>query len=165
MKCHILMLNPPPTDALIAELAQFGQKLTHSLGRPEIDWSWRPTPDDWSLTELVCHLRDVEREVHQPRIAAILSEQQPFMAGVNADSWAETRSYASQAGSMALADYLAARHATVASLRELDDAAWHRHGQHAFFGQTTLQELVFLAVQHDRNHDIQLQKLLNQESA
>lgn len=154
------MLNPPPTSELIAELEQFSQKLTRALQQPDIDWSWQPGPDSWSLTEMVCHLRDVEREVHQPRIAAVLEEQQPFMVGVNADGWAETRNYAAQDGPAALADYVAARDATVDTLRQLDEAAWQRQGQHAFFGQTTLQELVYLAVQHDRNHDAQLTRLL-----
>lgn len=155
------MLNPPPADALIAELAGFGRKVAQSLGGPDVDWRWHAGPDDWSLTQLVCHLRDVEREVHQPRIAAVLAEQQPFMAGVNADSWAETRRYEAEDGPEALAGYLAARRATVATLRELDEEAWQRQGQHAFFGQTSLQELVYLAVQHDRNHDTQLDRLLN----
>ncbi len=159
------MLNPPPTQALITELEQFSQRLTQSLQQPDIDWSWRPGPNAWSLTEMVCHLRDVEREVHQPRIIAVLDEQQPFMVGVNADSWAETRSYAAQDGPAAVTDYTAARQATLAMLTELDEAAWQRQGQHAFFGQTTLQELVFLAVQHDRNHDAQLTRLLDHQSA
>ncbi len=159
------MLNPPPTQALISELEQFSQKLTHSLQQPNIDWSWQPGQDAWSLTEMVCHLRDVEREVHQPRFVAVLEEQQPFMVGVNADSWAETRNYEAQDGPAALADYAAARRATVAMLRELAEEAWQRQGQHAFFGKTTLQELVFLAVQHDRNHDTQLTRLLNHDSA
>ena len=37
-------------------------------GLDSFTWSHEPTPDDWALTELVCHMRDTEREIHQMQI-------------------------------------------------------------------------------------------------
>lgn len=157
------MLNPPPTSELLSELEAFRHSVAGLLATDEVDWLWRPTTGEWSLTEIICHLRDVEREVHLPRFRAVLRENQPFIPGVNADEWAGPRHYQEQSGPDALRSYLIARSETVRFLEQLDEADWQRQGQHAFFGQTTLQELVFLAVQHDQNHRKQLIQLQAKE--
>jgi len=36
---------------------------------------------------------------------------------------------------------------------------WETQGQHTFFGPTSLHELVYLAVQHDRVHGQQIDAL------
>jgi hypothetical protein len=36
---------------------------------------------------------------------------------------------------------------------------WERQGQHTFFGPTSLREIVFLAVRHDRVHAEQIAAL------
>lgn len=153
------MINPPPPAELVAELDHFRDEIAGlSLGSTA-DWQTRPTADQWSLGEVMCHLRDVEREVHQARIEAILTDEKAFLAGVNADEWAGPRDYCSQDGPAAQAEYLAARDRTIATLAALPPEIWDRQGQHTFFGPTTLQELVFLIVQHDRVHDKQIEML------
>ena len=47
---------------------------------------WRKHPqDEWSLTEIACHLRDVEIEINQPRLRKILDEANPFIAAIDSD--------------------------------------------------------------------------------
>ncbi len=53
--------------------------------------------------------------------------------------------------------FLAARQKNLALLDDLDNSIWQRMGRHAFFGPTSLQELVNLAVQHDEVHLQQIQ--------
>lgn len=50
---------------------------------------------------------------------------------------------------------------SIEKLRELDYEQWERTGTHAFFGTTSLQELINLAVQHDQAHWQQVQELLS----
>jgi hypothetical protein len=156
------MINPPPASDLIDEMVAFHSLLVRLQGAGG-DWQLRPTDGEWSLTEVLCHLRDVEREVHQPRIRAILAEPSAFLPGIDADEWAEPRAYRRQDGRAALIDYLVARDETVALLRSLTADAWERQGQHTFFGPTTLREIVFLAVQHDRVHGRQIAHLLGED--
>lgn len=157
------MINPPPSNELMAELGRFRDEVAGlELDSPD-DWQTRPAPDQWSLGEVMCHLRDVEREVHQARIEAILREERAFLAGVNADEWAVPRDYCTQDGPAAQAEYLRARDETVAMLAQLPTDAWDRQGQHTFFGPTTLHELVFLMVQHDRAHRKQIAALVENE--
>ncbi len=158
------MINPLPPADLVAELGRFRAEVADIVPTTAQAWRVRPAEDEWSLAEVMCHLRDVEREVHQARVTAILTEDNAFLAGVNADQWAEPRDYRSQDGPTAQRDYLAARDATIAMLDSLPADAWDRKGQHTFFGPTSLQELVSLITQHDRVHHKQLVALLDDES-
>jgi hypothetical protein len=153
------MINPPPIADLLAELRRFQTVVAGLLSDLSVPWSATPNPGEWSLTEVACHLRDVEREVHQPRLMAVLEKDDAFLAGVDADAWAEIRQYHLQDGAAALHDFLEARRQTIELLSTLTDEAWARQGQHTFFGPTTLHELVNLAVQHDRVHTRQIEEL------
>lgn len=153
------MQEPPPVPALLQQLQQFAANLDTSLSRREVDWHCAPV-QEWCLNEVVCHLRDVEREVHQVRFRALIREEGAFLPGAVADEWVEERQYRKQHGPTALAEFLAARRETVALLERLPEGSWQRQGQHAFFGPTTMHELLHLSVQHDQAHWQQVQELL-----
>jgi len=155
-----MLQNLLPIPLLLADLVTFAQDVQRALSDPAVDWQCRPAEGEWCLTEVACHLRDVEREVHQPRFEALLAQENAFLSGAVADSWVEERAYRKQSGPQALAEFLAARQETVALLSDLDEHAWARTGQHAFFGPTTMHELLNLVVQHDKAHWEQVQELL-----
>ncbi len=158
-------LNPPPVDDLVAELAVFRERIVQLLADETADWSRRPAETEWSLTEIACHLRDVEREVHQARFWALLTDGVAFLPGVDADKWAVTRNYRAQDGRAAAAAFIAARAETIARLAPLPPEVWETRGQHTFFGPTSLHELVYLAVQHDRVHGQQIDLLRDNNEA
>jgi len=158
------MQTPLPVPILLQELASFATALEMLLASPDTDWLWRPNPTSWSLTEVMCHLRDVEEEVHLVRYQAILARENPFLPGASTDDWAAIRHYRTQSGPAARDSFLSARKRTLALLSELSEEAWHRKGRHAFFGPTSLQELVSLAVQHDQIHLQQIQELRCRQS-
>jgi FMN phosphatase YigB (HAD superfamily) len=112
----------------------------------------RPSADDWSITEILCHMRDVEIEVDQPRIQKILGEDETFIAAEMPDEWAKTRSYQKQNGISALREFTAARLQTLELLKDLAPAQWSRKARHAIFGPTSLQEMVSFNAEHDRLH-------------
>lgn len=126
----------------------------HSLSRQfdSARWAERPAPGEWALTEIFCHLRDVEIEVNLPRIAAVLREENAFIAGQVTDPWAEERDYLHQDGAAALASCLAARSRLLETLRALTPEQWERSARHTIFGPTTLRELVTFLADHDRVH-------------
>lgn len=112
----------------------------------------RPAADEWSITEILCHMRDVEREVDQPRIRKILDEHEPFIPAQLPDEWAGTRSYQAQDAMTALLEFTAARIQTLEMLDGLAPALWSRKARHAIFGPTSLRELVSFNAGHDRLH-------------
>jgi len=155
-----MLQEPPPVAELLADLAGFATAVSQAMSGTQVDWQWRPAPGEWNLTELYCHLRDVEREVHQVRFRSILTADNAFIPGATSDDWVVERDYARQDGRLALDQFLQAREETITMLPGPDNPFWQRQGRHSFFGPTTAHELLNLAVKHDQAHWEQLQKLL-----
>lgn len=156
------MQPPPPAADLLQELESFAMAVSLVEPHPDRGWDWRPDPTAWSLGEVMCHLRDVEKEVHALRYRTIISQDNPFLSGVASDEWAEVRCYYLQNGPEAREAFLAMRYHNIAFLHNLDEDTWLRMGRHAFLGPTNLQELVYLAVQHDEVHLQQIKDLIGQ---
>lgn len=121
----------------------------------------RPVSKEWSLTEILCHLRDTELEVNRPRLRMLLELEEPFIPARDTDSWAAARDYRNQDASQALHDFITTRVQTVELLRSLD-VEWKRRARHAIFGPTDLLELVKFMVEHDKLHIRQIQATLEQ---
>lgn len=124
----------------------------------ERQWQERPEPEEWSVTEIFCHLRDVDEEVNLPRIEKVLSGENPFLPGVNSDSWTDERAYCDQDGKAALDAFIEARTRLVDRLENIPETAWQLTARHAIFGPTNLTELVSFMVTHDRSHIQQVYK-------
>lgn len=129
------VLNP------LLELRQVGER----------DLTQRPFTNEWSLTEILCHLRDTELEINLPRLRMLLELEEPFIPARDSDSWAVDRNYQNQAASHALYDFTTARVETVDLLRSLR-SEWKRKARHAIFGPTDLKELVKFMAEHDKLH-------------
>jgi FMN phosphatase YigB (HAD superfamily) len=125
---------------------------TLTIGFTERQWRERPEPNEWSLTEIFCHLRDVDREVNIPRLEKVIGETNPFLPGINTDTWAEERNYRDQDGPSALQEFILERTHLTARLEGLSEADWERPARHAIFGPTNLSELVSFIATHDRSH-------------
>jgi hypothetical protein len=126
--------------------------LTLVAGIPDESWKNRPGPDEWSLTEIACHLRDVEKDINLPRLRRITQEENSFIPGVDSDVWAITRDYQSQDGSKALHEFVSTRMETLELLSGLSVDEWQRSVQHAIFGPTSLAEIAGFMAGHDRLH-------------
>jgi FMN phosphatase YigB (HAD superfamily) len=150
------LLSPDPSPcALPALLSGHLAATLHIFG--ESRWSCCPQEEGWGPIEIACHLRDVEREITQPRLRKILAEENPYLMPVESDPWAEERNYRAQDGPQALREFVAARKVTVALLRDLHPEDWRRTARHALFGPTTLAEQARFSARHDLLHIEQLQ--------
>jgi len=118
----------------------------------ERQWAQRPEPKEWSMTEIICHLRDVDREVNIPRIEKLAAGDVPFLAGINTDSWIEERNYSAENGQKALAEYVEIRAQLIKLLESIPENGWQQRAIHAIFGPTNLMELVSFITTHDRSH-------------
>jgi FMN phosphatase YigB (HAD superfamily) len=134
-------------------------------GLPLTIWPEEPRPQEWSLTEIVCHLRDVDAEVNLPRMKKVLTERNPFLPGIDTDQWAEQRLYYCQDGSSALSDFMKSRVELIDILQRLTPEEWDRPARHAIFGPTKLRELVGIISSHDRLHVHQAHQALEETTA
>jgi FMN phosphatase YigB (HAD superfamily) len=141
------------TEAILAVLKSTPAALD-SFSRNFSDemWSGLPQQDEWCFTEIICHLRDSDREIHFPRIERILKEQNAFFSAINADDWSETRRYCEEDGPHALRGFINSRVELIQRLEALTSREWESPARHAIFGPTTLKELISFIAQHDRTH-------------
>ena len=117
-------------------------------------WSHEPAPGDWSLSELVCHLRDTEREIHQIQIELFKEQNEPFIPRPDTGVWASQRDYFHEDGVSALKEFNDARRKILTLLKEVpaEHSAWERKARHAIFGPTNFLEIVGFIAEHDRLH-------------
>jgi hypothetical protein len=141
-----------PEALLVALPASLAVLHSLTLRTPAAQWTVRPASGEWALTEILCHLRDVEREVNLPRFQAALKDENAFIAGQDTDPWAEQRDYIHQDGSQAFQDYAAARLQLISLLKTLTPEQWDRKVRHTIFGPTTLHELASFMLEHDQSH-------------
>jgi len=157
-----LRRGPTPVTALPDLLAGSLARLWSELARLQAlptGWHTQPPNDAWSANAIACHLRDVEIEVNGPRIAMVVTQDNPFIAGVDTDRWAFERDYATADGLAALEPFRQARLATITRLRALTATDYERTARHALFGRTSLRELIQVILDHDQVHLRELRAL------
>ncbi len=154
-------LNSP---AALLQALKITPAALESLTRPLLSAArkFRPQSNAWSITEIICHLHDVDRDINLPRLQQILSGTNPFLPGIQSDDWATQRNYQSQNDAAAFNHFCDARSQLTAQLDQLTPAELQLPARHAIFGPTNLQELVGFMVQHDRTH---IQQIISNISA
>ena len=135
--------------------------LTHGL--PPSAWCYESGPEEWTLTELVCHLRDTEREVHHAQLKIFHEQKEPFVPRPDTAVWASQREYREEDGQSALLEFLSARKETIELLTTISDDNWSRKARHAIFGPTDFLEVVKFMADHDRLHIQQAWRLLQRD--
>lgn len=123
-------------------------------------WKRKPSPGEWTLTELVCHLRDTEREVHHMQLKLFDGTSEPFIPRPDTNVWASQRDYLHEDGRNALAEFNKARLSTLDTLKISADGGWDRKARHAIFGPTNFGEVAGFMADHDRMHIHQAWTLL-----
>jgi FMN phosphatase YigB (HAD superfamily) len=115
-------------------------------------WHLKTAPEEWSLTELICHLRDTEREIHRMQIELFKEGNEPFIPRPDTSVWASQRDYLHEDGALALKEFVEARQVTVDMLKSIPAEDWDRKARHAIFGPTNFLEVISFFADHDRMH-------------
>jgi FMN phosphatase YigB (HAD superfamily) len=131
-----------------------------SAALTEEQWRHGPTGEEWALNEIICHLRDTEREIHQEQLNLMIDREGAFIPRPDSGVWANERQYLNVDGTSALAEFAAARIDTLKTLKGLDENIWERSARHAIFGPTNFLEVTSFMADHDRLHVHQAWKTL-----
>lgn len=102
----------------------------------------RPAPGKWSLLEIVCHLRDMEREAYLGRYRRILSEDKPLLPDLDGDEINLERNYRGQKLSAVLADWSKARKESLKVLEGVRGDQWLRYGTHETAGRLSMEDFL-----------------------
>ena len=134
------------TRAVLAALGSVPDRLAIA---PRIVNREPPSPGEWTPSDVVRHLIAVEREVWQPRLAQLATEDHPIWAWAEPDRWTDKPGAPLQ---RLVEVYRDARASTVDILAALGDDGWARIGSHSTFGEVDVAGLMSRAVEHDEEH-------------
>lgn len=115
--------------------------------------------EDWSVVEVICHLRDAE-ETSLQRVEAMRDQDVPLIAGYDQEALARERNYKSADLDSALAGFITFRQRLVATFSALTPEQWERAGQHNELGRITIFSHAVHKVSHDAIHCAQIARQL-----
>lgn len=138
---------------LLTFLADTQLKLTQFAdGLSEDELRWSDSPEEFSVLENVCHLRDLEVQGYTSRIERILSESEPSLPDIDGARIAAEGNYHAEDFHTALASF---RDARIANLQKLSQATPDQLQSGAMMegvGKITLEYLADMMRAHDEVH-------------
>ena len=141
----------------LEELPRLLRRMLRDAG-PEVR-TIRPRGGGFSLTEQICHLRDLEQQGYLVRIRRMLSEERPDLAEFDGARVARESDYHSQDPEAALAAFEEARRESLSLLAPLTEEQLERRGTIGTIGMITIRQLVDMMLEHDRSHARELDEL------
>ena len=121
----------------------------------------KPTPEQWSMLEILCHLRDVE-QLFVERYGKIANHDRPQLRLINQDELATKLHYNEDDPAVALREFQAFRAETVTLLSALAQQSWERVGLHPKRGEWSIAANAVMHVAHDAKHLARLRALREQ---
>jgi len=115
----------------------------------------RPAPDDWSLLELACHLRDSAIEEGM-RARRMVEEDNPTLEPYDEQARALERNYITEDCSKVMTALRAYFTGYAYQLERFSDAEWERPGFHPEDGPVSVRIRAELEVKHTEAHVAQM---------
>ena len=118
----------------------------------------RPSPDEWSVLEVCCHLRD-SAEIEGQRIRRLVEEDDPELQPYDQEALARERNYQGEDVTRLRTALRAFWGGLAYQLEGLTDEQWERGGTHPEWGAVTVRSRAELEVEHARAHLEQLKSI------
>ena len=115
--------------------------------------------ENWSVVEVVCHLRDAE-EFFIKRMQAMRDQDNPSIVGYDQEELACERNYNAADLQEALAGFKTFRQQTITEFSKLIPEQWQRTGRHSQLGQITIFAQAVHHAAHDAIHCAQIVRQL-----
>jgi hypothetical protein len=127
-------------------------------GISQEDAQIRPTPESWSILEVVCHLYDLEREDFREHLDFILHRQNEQYHEIDPQAWVKERSYNEQDLKEMQDKFFTERRKSLEWLRGVANSDWDTTYT-SQYGSVTAGEMFSCWVAHDNLHIRQLAEL------
>jgi hypothetical protein len=109
----------------------------------------------WTLRDIAAHLATTEKECFEPRIHAMAAGERPRFDWYSNDE----RDFDGIQLEKALADWAETRDRLVGYVRGLSAEERQGVGIHATYGEITVDDYLRIALEHDRDHLVSLERL------
>ncbi len=124
-----------------------------------MDVKWKPSRDQWCLLEIMCHLRDEEKEDFRVRVKSVLNDPSTPLPPFDPSVWVESRKYIEQEFDQVLDDFLEERKKSIAWLKTKVGEDWTLYLDHQHFGQLSAFRFLSNWLGHDYLHIRQITRL------
>ncbi|MEP7288269.1 MAG: DinB family protein [Chloroflexota bacterium] len=132
--------------------------LTQALaGFPKEMWSFRPTPDRWTIHEIVVHIADSEANGYI-RLRKLIAEPGTQVAAYDEPKWASALHYSDQNPEDALALFKLLRQTSYQLVQSLPESTWAHTVEHSEAGTITLDDWLDTYADHIMAHIRQMQE-------
>lgn len=119
---------------------------------------WKPSPEEWSILEVICHLYDEEREDFRTRVDFTLHKPAENWPPIEPQSWVTARGYNQRDPNERLEAFLQERQQSLGWLRGLQNPNWDSRNTSPR-GSMTAGQVLGAWVAHDHLHIRQLNHL------
>ena len=119
----------------------------------------RPTPAQWSVSEILAHLADGEI-VGAFRLRLILGSPGAPIVAYDQDRWVTSGHYDKRDPWKSVEQFRVLREANLALLESLEPAQWQHYGVHSERGPESIEHTVRMFAAHDINHLRQIEAIL-----
>jgi len=126
---------------------------------PENKLKARPSPDKWSVAELLAHFADAEI-VSTWRYRQMIEHDGCPLPGYDQMLWHKLGEYPSRRPEESLMLFRLLREANLRLFAQLTPEEWRRSGIHAERGLMTVRDLALQIAGHDLNHLEQIRKII-----
>jgi hypothetical protein len=128
------------------------------MGITQAEAQIKPTPESWSILEVIGHLIDEERDDFRQRIDLTLNHPGEAWPPIHPDAWVTERKYNERDLEQSLNEFLAERGKSLVFLKGLASANWDASHMSPF-GERKAGDLLTSWVAHDNLHMRQLVEL------
>ena len=152
-----------PVEKILAILNETPPRLAElTVGLAPAQLQTAPSDGEWSINEILAHLRACSDVWGDTYIAAILSQDQPTIKAINPRTWIKKTDYLAQEFQAALPAFTNQRRKLLAVLEPLPPAGWTRTNSLVGAGKPLKQTLISHAdgmARHERTHLKQIERI------
>lgn len=146
-------MSPPDLDQLCARMRRFPDALALLVeGLAPEHARWAPSPEAWSVVEIVNHLADEEDEDFRARVRSTLEDPSRPWSAIDPAGAVRARGHGGRDLVQSLQRFADERSRSLAWLAGLRDPQWSRTYQHPALGPLSAGDLMASWAAHDWLH-------------
>jgi hypothetical protein len=142
-------------EEILTLLAEHPKRIAElTTGRPAAHLHTEPKPDEWSVNDVLAHIRACA-DVWGGAIARILAEDQPTLKGLNPRTWMKQTDYPDLTFRASLRAFTRQRAGLLGGLEPLPPEGWSRTATVVAWGQRSDKSVLEFAnklASHERMH-------------
>lgn len=115
-----------------------------------------PAPGEWTIHQVIAHIRDTEQRVFLARAQRVMREEHPAVENFDQDEWNTNHYDPNEPFEKIVAEFRAARRKLISLLRKSNNADWDNWARHSEYGKISLDWMVMHNYHHTLDHIAQM---------